>query len=658
LSVRIDEPERLLEGLSPAQQEAVVHEKGPLLIVAGAGSGKTRTLTRRAAWLALKGHQPEKILVATFTNRAAREFRERLESLLGEDSRKLWMNTLHSTGVRILRKWGTQGGYDPNFTIYDSRDSLKLLKKLAKQFGLGGDRFPAHEYLGQISFYKERMFTSEDLERGFRDHTLERPVHEDTVKLFHRYQEELQQAGAFDFSDLVVNTVRLLERQPEIRKEIGLQFLLVDEFQDTDPAQWKMLQLLSPEEQNLTLVGDADQAIYRFRGADPSIMLSFERHFKEGKVVSLGQNYRCSRMIVDAAAGVIEKNQGRIKHRLWSEGVEGYPVSVVGSDDPDEEASKISRHCAQVREKYHIPWSQMAVLFRVNYQSRILEQHFLRRNIPYHVVGKRFFDRSEVEDIVDYLRIIHNPKDWMAFEALASRPPRNISDTALAKLEKRVREEGQTVGEALEDLEGLRMIQDTRDKLTRIKGNLVRLKKEGERLSLSQLAKQVFASTELIDWHKSRESKTNQILGDSTTDNVDHLIELIEHQFEGPATEQLPDFLSYAAMMSEDGRERQEDAVQLLTVHSAKGTEYRAVWIAGCEEGLMPHWRNILDHPTEGLEEERRLFYVAMTRAKDLLFLYHAFNRQVGKEYKRNKPSRFLNDIPEHRCRLWRTDGY
>jgi DNA helicase-2/ATP-dependent DNA helicase PcrA len=625
--------------------------------VAGAGSGKTRTLTYRTARLIHEGVDPHRILVATFTNRAAREFRGRLQELLGGQTGGLWMSTLHAAGVKILRRHGERIGIRADFPIYDTRDAQKLIKGILKAQGIKAENGTAGEFLTQIHHYKDRMWTAAEVEAMHRDGALR--LRPEILPVFQAYEQRLTQDGALDFSDLIVCTVRLLRQAPEVRDHLGFQYILVDEFQDTDPGQFELVHRLLPEDHSLTAVGDYWQSIYSFRGAEPGIMLDFQKHYPEARVIPLGQNYRSCQFIVDAARELMLRGQCGINYRVWSERTPGHRVNVVPATSPDDEAMRITRQTARLQAQYGIPWSQMAVLYRMNYQSQPLEQWFLRRGIPYHVHGLRFFDRAEIRDLVDYLRLLHRPDDWLAFQDLAERPPRDISRSALEKLEVRITQEQVPLSQVLDQLDTFRMQTATREKLTTLWTQIQTLRADLDGVELAELIRRIFTRTEMLAHYKKKDSQLNALLGDCYTDNVAHLCQLVEVQFPGPATEVLTAFLEYASLLGGEEANQQADAVQLMSIHASKGAEYEVVLVAGCEEEFLPHWRAFQDpNPQAGVEEERRLCYVAMTRAKDLLYLYHCQSRPKGREWKPSRPSRFLEEIPAQFRKNWKLDVY
>ncbi len=632
-----------LKELSPAQRAVVEYREGPLLVAAGPGSGKTRALTFRTAHLVHQGVAPQQILVVTFTNRAAREFRERLHLLLGEPAARLWMHTLHSTGVKVLRRFGPEGGFPPDFIIYDTGDQKRTLRRILRELGEKKDEALLGKLLAGISYQKEQLLP---------DQKLEDPL---LAQVYPRYCQTLAQSGAFDFSDLIVNTVYLLRKAPWVREALGFQQILVDEFQDTDPSQWEMLKRLTPTNGSICCVGDIDQAVYSFRGAQPEIMLRFQEHFPGGKVLPLGQNFRSYQTIVRASHALVSQNTQRINQRLWSERPPGSPILIQPCFNPDDEAWKIGQKIGLLHQAAGLPWREIAILYRTGYQSGLFEQQLLRRGIPYHVHGTRFFERAEIRDVIGYLRLIYRPDDWLAFANLAERAPRAISKSALEKLEGLVLEEGLTREEALPRLAKLRVRKETLEKLERLETQVRELSTSYTSLTLGALIRRVFIDTELMGYYKSQEDLKNQLTGDCYTDNLLHLAQLAEVHYPGSAGETLPPFLEYASLMGEKEEGNNRDAVQLLTMHAAKGTEYRAVLVAGVEEDLLPHWRSVRSaNPEAGIEEERRLLYVAMTRAKENLFLYHCVKRWQGDQEKEVRPSRFLSEIPRDLCKLSR----
>jgi DNA helicase-2/ATP-dependent DNA helicase PcrA len=641
--------ERGLSGLSAPQQEAVYHEGGPLLIVSGAGSGKTRTLTYRAARLVQSGTPPQKILIVTFTNRAANEFRERTAKLMGPAARDIWMSTLHSAGARILRQYGIEAGFPAKFKILSESQSTSLVIRATAQLEINRDLCPAPLVLQQITAFKERLWTPDQVDRSL--HQRSSLFELEVAAIYRRYQEILEKEESMDFADLIFNTVRLLEKAPTVARRLGLWHILVDEYQDTDPGQSRMLQLLLPPQQNLTAVGDVDQAIYGFRGADPTIMLNFRAAYPGAKVVRLGQNYRSTKAIVEAAAAVIQVNKQRIQHRIWSERETGYPIILATATDPEDEAARVVAQCIQLRTQTQVPYSELAVLFRINAQGQALEEQFFMHGLPYHLSGTRFFDRTEVADALGFLRLLHDPSDLEALERIINKPARCITRHTLDALLSALQPE-LTVWDLLADPSGLPITAPGKRGLKKFYQLMLELREHVASKSLPELLQTVLNETGLGEHYAGKEAEERG--SRSPRENLERLLLLCQRQFKGPASTALPALLQYLQTLNaalEGG-----DAVQLLTVHAAKGTEFRTVFVVGCEDGMLPYWRAVqAEDPLSSLEEERRLFYVAMTRAKEVLYLYRCQTRLLPSgDLKRCLPSRFLEELPAGSILHWK----
>lgn len=607
-------------------------------------SGKTRALTYRTAALVEKGTPPESIIVSTFTNRATREFRDRLELLLGDRASRLNLGTLHSTGAKILRSYGDLVGYNPAFTIYDSRDSVTLMKKVAAELSISKDLITARDLLDGVSRYKEKLLSPCDaLIEAKGKHDLDQLL----AKAYDRYQEKLVEEGAMDFGDLVSNTVHLLQQYPGIRERIGAEHLLVDEFQDTDYAQFTMVRLLLSPAQNITAVGDIDQAIYSFRGADHTIMCNFQNYFPNAVIQSLGKNYRCSRTIVEASASVIRHNKNRITHNLVTDNPVGEPVIFITALDEIDESVKVSQQIVDAQNRLQIPLSQIAILYRTNIQSLQLEEQLLKSRIPYHVVGSRFFERKEIVDVLTYLRMVDNIEDSTAVEDFLNNPKKKLSAKSRAALESASKTEGKSLYSLMGDPSVVAATPKEKKKMLVLHHMLTQLVDKASKETLPELVKWLLIDFGIKSYYLDKESKESQARGTSAVDNLSRLYTMISNQYEGIAKEEIPELLHHADLMSDETADS-TDGVQLMTLHAAKGTEYQVVFLVGAEENIIPHWRALRDimNSTNAVEEERRLFYVGMTRAKKLLYIIHARNRKLRDREIVCYPSRFLKEIP------------
>lgn len=659
MSAAICLPESVLEKLSDAQKQVVFHGNGPLRVVAGAGAGKTRSLTFRAAHLVNQGVAPERILISTFTNRAANEFRHRLQKILGPSVERLNMGTLHSTGARILRQFGSEAGFNPEFRIFDTRDCYRTLYQAAKDLDIGEAQLSVHSACEQITRFKEQLLlpaaVTERAEQSYN------PCDRNIARMYHRYHELLLEAGAMDFSDLVGNTVRLLEAAPRVRERINFLHLLVDEFQDTDRAQFRMLELLLGPEQNLTVIGDHNQSVYSFRGADPRIMLDFVKHFPTATTVALGQNYRSTGAIVGAARSVIMRNTCHIEHDLWTENEIGYPIIVSQMGDEIEEAAQVASQIEKVRKELELEYNDIAVLYRTNIQSQALEHQFLQSRIPHQVVGSRFFERREIRDVVGYLRILKQPNDPLTIEEAINRPRRILSAKSWkAILELRRQQPGDLIG-YLRNPEALPIPAKEKWALSRWVAMLAGLFQFGRESTLVELTQHILQATGIEAFHTSRDTDEKKAAGISAEDNLTQLVEILEKRFAGPTSEVLTEFLAYVDLMSDDSADLPLNGVQLMTLHAAKGTEYPVVFMVGVEEKTLPFWRALQDYerPLEALEEERRLMYVGMTRAKQVLYMFHVASRQTRSGQSiRCSPSRFIEEIPAEFKVEWQRERY
>ena len=654
--MRLSSPDRYLADLNDAQREAVLHTEGPLLVIAGAGSGKTRVLTRRIAHLINAcGVAPNEILAITFTNKAAAEMRERLEQLLGPLARAAWILTFHAACGRILRREAERLGYRSNFTIYDTGDQLRVVKDCLDDLDIDPKRFPARAMLTQISNAKNQLVSPEQyLARvaGFYDQTV--------AKVYEAYQKRLFTSNAVDFDDMLGLVVTIIERFPDARERWSkaFRYVLVDEYQDTNHAQYRLLQLLALEHRNICAVGDPDQSIYAFRGADIRNILEFERDFGETKVVALEQNYRSTNTILRAANAVIANNRARKEKRLWSELGDGEPVRVVEVEDEHTEARYVAGELSRLIDEGYSA-SEIAVFYRTNAQSRVLEDTLVRQAIQYQVIGgARFYERLEVRDAIAYLQAIDNPADAISLARIANRPRRAIGDASIARLQTYADTMALTLWEALAFTEEAGL------------GTAARRAVDGFRTLLQTLmsAAQESELPELLEIVLQRSGYLDALEAERTVEargRIENLQELVgvaqeyQAQTEGAT---LSGFLQEISLFSDQDELAGErtGTVTLMTLHNAKGLEYRAVFIIGVEEGIFPHSRSIEE---QEIEEERRLAYVGMTRAMERLTLTHASTRTLYGTRSYNLASRFLDELPagevvRERLRKSAWDGY
>jgi DNA helicase-2/ATP-dependent DNA helicase PcrA len=630
----------LLNGLNPPQRAAVTADDGPLLIFAGAGSGKTRVLTHRIAWLIQQGRaEPGEILAVTFTNKAAREMRGRVESLVNLSAGAIWMGTFHAIGVRILRRDGSADGIDRHFIIYDEGDRLAVIKRVMTELRLDEKRYPPSGMVALISRAKDEVISAEDQLKAAGTHNEELAAQ---IRL--RYDAFVQQNNALDFDDLLMRTVWLFDRHPEVLEKYQKRFkyIMVDEYQDTNRAQYLMVRHLAGKHRNLAVVGDDDQSIYRFRGADVRNILSFERDYPDAKIIKLEQNYRSTQMILDAAYHVIKANPNRAEKRLWTDRPGGPKIIVAQTYDEQEEAQAVAREAMRLVAEGDNRLGDIAVLYRTNAQSRALEEVLLRRGVPYRLIGGlRFYERREVKDVMAYLRLIANPQDTLSFSRIINVPRRKLGEKSLAQLGYWADAHGMSAWDALNRLDEMDDVTPAaRSALAEFRDliNEVRAASQERRL------------VETVDLLLMR-SAYERYVKDAGSDGDERWANVLElrglaSEYDGlPPGEGLQAFLEETALMSDvDTMQEGTQGMTLITLHMVKGLEFPVVFMLGMEEGLFPHSRS-LDSPEE-LEEERRLAYVGMTRAKDRLYLFHAFRRHLWGSANLNLPSRFLKDIP------------
>ena len=634
-------PERYLADLNPAQREAVLATEGPLLVVAGAGSGKTRVLTYRVAHLINAcGVKPNEILAITFTNKAAGEMRERLEDLLGPVARSIWILTFHAACGRILRREAQRLGYRSNFTIYDQADQVRLTKACLEELDRDPKRFVPRGIHAQISAAKNQLVTPEEYaERvsSFHDQTV--------AEVYDLYQKRLIASNAVDFDDLLMLTVQVLESFPEARDrwQKAFRYILVDEYQDTNHAQYRLLQLLAEKHRNVCAVGDPDQSIYAFRGADIRNILEFERDFGETKTIALEQNYRSTNTILESANAVISNNRERKPKNLWSELGEGEPVRVLEVEDEHAEARFVAAEIALlVEEAYN--GSEIAVFYRTNAQSRVLEDVLVRQGVGYQVIGgPRFYERAEVKDVVAYLQAIDNPYAAVSRQRIANRPRRGIGDASLARLQTYADAHGISLWEALGHAEPAGIAAAPLRAVGQLHSLLQSLQAGALELEVPEVIERVLERSGYMD--ALRAERTIEAQG--RMENLQELVSAAQEYQATAAEPSLSGFLQEISLYSDQDAIRGEQSlVTLMTLHNAKGLEFRAVFMIGLEEGIFPHARSIEE---QGLEEERRLAYVGMTRAKERLVLTHASARSLYGSRSYNLPSRFLDELPDDR---------
>ncbi len=629
----------LLESLNDKQREAVLATDGPLLILAGAGSGKTRVIVHRIAHLLHQGKaRPEEIFAVTFTNKAAGEMKSRVAELLGAESIGAWVSTFHSLGLRILRVEGERLGYRRGFVIYDDDDQMALIKDLLREENVDDRAFPPRRVLSAISNAKNQLVPPERYEAanlGFGSRTVGR--------LYGRYQERLKASNAVDFDDLIVLPLRLLENDEEMSRRWSgrCRSLLVDEYQDTNHSQYRLIRALSQVHGNVCCVGDEDQSIYRFRGADINNILSFERDFPGTRIIKLEQNYRSTKVILEAASAVVGNNRGRIGKTLWTENQPGPPVELYSATDDVEEAHFVAEAISTPDREP----SDFAILYRTNAQSRLFEEALSRRGIPYLIIGgTRFYERREIKDLIAYLRLLLNPDDEVSWKRIVNVPPREIGKGTTTVIDEIAQQENRSPDQAARlalersalTARGEKALRGFLHLLEDLRGAMVEME-AGD--FLSHVIERI-GYREYLERDEPHEAE-------SRLENVDELVAALGEMAGG--VEGIQEFLERTALLSEVENVRGAGGVSLMTLHSAKGLEFPIVFLAGMEENLFPHSQS--RESPDDVEEERRLCYVGMTRAKERLVLTRAVSRRLFGRSQFNEPSRFLEEIPAHLIR-------
>jgi DNA helicase II / ATP-dependent DNA helicase PcrA len=635
----IASPEQYLADLNPAQREAVLATEGPVLVVAGAGSGKTRVLTHRIAHLvAACGVKPNEILAITFTNKAAGEMKSRLEDVLGDVSYRMWVMTFHAACGRILRREAPRLAYKSNFTIYDSADQVRVVKAIVEEEGWDPKRFVPRGIHAQISSAKNQLVDPEEYARRVGS------FYEQTVAdVYARYQERLHRSNAMDFDDLIMVTVKILESFPEAREkwQKGFRYVLVDEYQDTNHAQYRLLQLLAGEHGNIFAVGDPDQSIYAFRGADIRNILEFERDFGGAQTIALEQNYRSTNAILRAANSVIANNRERKPKNLFSDLGEGEPVRVIEVEDEHAEARYVAAEIAALGDE-GVAGSEIAVFYRTNAQSRVLEDVLVRQEIPYQVIGgPRFYERAEIKDAVAYLQVIDNPFDGVSLGRIANRPRRGIGDASIARIQAFADAQGISLFEAFGQADDAGVGAAPLKAVRRFHTLMQSLMAGALEQAVPELLEKVLERTGYVEALEAERTVEAQ----GRLENLMELVGVAREYQEASAEPTLSEFLQQISLFSDqDELAEERSLVTLMTLHNAKGLEYRAVFLVGMEDGVFPHARSLEE---QGLEEERRLAYVGLTRARERLTLIHAATRSLWGSRDYRRPSRFLEELPQ-----------
>ena len=633
-----------LETLNPAQREAVEKTEGPVLILAGAGSGKTRVLTTRIAHLVEdKGVQDANILAITFTNKAANEMRERVEETLGYDTKDMWISTFHSCCVRILRKDINKIGYNRSFVIYDSADQVTLVKDCLKELNLSDKVFEPKVIISTISGAKDKLYSPQKFKAmHLNDNRMSK-----IADIYALYQDRLKRNSALDLDDLIYKTVELFKENPDVLEfyRNRFKYIMVDEYQDTSKAQYELIKLLAKEHQNICVVGDDDQSIYGWRGADIRNILEFERDYDDVHIVKLEQNYRSTQIILDAANTVISNNIERKRKKLWSEKKEGELIKIQLSEDEVCESDFVADMIAKISREQNRPYRDFAVLYRANAQARPVEDALNRSQIPYNIYGgTKFYERKEIKDLIAYLRVIQNPQDDISLKRIINVPRRGIGLRTIEKIEDRASLKQESMYSVLIDIESNSEISTkARKSISEFVDIIGTLRTIKEVYPVSKLIEKVLETTGYLDELSKDKSEEAQ-------DRIDNLKEFISIaiEFEQNSEEQdLETFLTGVALTSESSEEEQDDKVSLMTIHTSKGLEFPVVFLVGMEEGLFPISRAVRSMSESDIEEERRLCYVGITRAKEVLYMSLTQKRTLYGKTNPSIQSRFMEELPK-----------
>ncbi|MFB5661200.1 DNA helicase PcrA [Alteribacillus sp. HJP-4] len=635
--------ERMLSGMNPEQKEAVQLTEGPLLVMAGAGSGKTRVLTHRIAYLIReKAVPPYSILAITFTNKAAREMKGRVAKLVGPVAEDIWMSTFHSMCVRILRRDIDRIGYNRNFSILDSTDQLSVIKQILKDQNIDSKKFEPRSILGIISSNKNILLTPKKFaEKAYG------PFEETAADVYKEYQRRLRTNHALDFDDLIMMTIRLFREVPEVLEfyQRKFQYIHVDEYQDTNKAQYTLVNLLAEKHRNICVVGDSDQSIYKWRGADIQNILSFEGDYEEAVTILLEQNYRSTKNILRAANEVIKNNGGRKPKNLWTDNEEGSNLYYYQAADERDEAFYIVEKIKEVVAAGNNDYSDIAVLYRTNAQSRIIEEMFLKSNINYNMIGgTKFYDRKEIKDVLAYLRVIANPDDDISLGRIINVPKRGIGATTVDKIAAFATSQNISMFAALQEADQIGLNGRTAAKLQDFTAQLGHWIQMQDYLSVTELVEELLEKTGYRDALKADKSLESQ----SRLENIDEFLSVTKDFEKKNDDKSLIAFLTDLALVADINQSDEEDedsAVIMMTLHSAKGLEFPIVFLVGMEEGIFPHSRSLFE--AEEMEEERRLAYVGITRSEKELHLTHARMRQLYGRTQANPVSRFIEELPQ-----------
>ena len=631
----------LLDGLNREQQQAVQHTEGPLLILAGAGSGKTKVLTVRIAYLLAQGVNPYEILAITFTNKAAKEMKSRVEGLVGDVANRIWLSTFHSFCAKFLRfELDNFLGYNSNFTIYDTSDSQVVIKAALKALNLDDKYYPVGAMISAISDAKNKLMFASDYRKQARDFYQQK-----VTDVYEYYERELRKNNALDFDDLLLVAVKLLQSNAAVLEKYSKRFkyVMIDEYQDTNHAQYLLAYLLSSHWKNIAVVGDADQSIYAWRGADIQNILDFEKDYPNCTSIKLEQNYRSTKIILDAANAVIDHNEGRPEKNLWTDKVEGAKIQHFTAQSEHEEAAFIGDTIVKKHDIHGVPYGDMAILYRTNAQSRVLEEALIKRALPYTMVGgTKFYDRKEIKDVLAYLRVLYNPFDDLSLLRIINVPKRSIGATTVSKLQDYARENGTSLFMTLTQLHLVDTIKGkTKEKLEEFGILIFTLVAEMDDKSVLDILEAILDRTGYLAQLEESTDPQDQ----ARAENIGELLSVAKDFQDTNPTGTVEDFLEQVALVNDvDSFEQEESKVTLMTLHAAKGLEFPIVFLGGLEEGLFPHSRTLMN--PEEIEEERRLAYVGITRAEKELYISNATTRTVFGRTSSYLPSRFIDEIP------------
>lgn len=632
----------LLTGLNKEQQQAVQHTEGPLLILAGAGSGKTKVLTVRIAHLLSQGINPYEILAITFTNKAAKEMKSRVEGLVGDVANRIWLSTFHSFCAKFLRfEIDSFLGYNSNFTIYDTSDSQAVIKAALKALNLDDKYYPVGAMIAAISDAKNQLLFASDFRKQARDFYQQK-----VADVYEYYERELRKNNALDFDDLLLVAVKLLQSNAAVLDKYSHRFryVMIDEYQDTNHAQYLLAKLLASHWKNIAVVGDADQSIYAWRGADIQNILDFEKDYPNCTSIKLEQNYRSTKIILDAANAVIDNNEGRPEKNLWTDKTEGAKIQHFTAQSEHEEAAFIGDTIAKKHDIHDVPYGDMAILYRTNAQSRVLEEALIKRALPYTMVGgTKFYDRKEIKDVLAYLRVLYNPFDDLSLLRIINVPKRSIGATTVAKLQDYAREKGTSLFMTLTQLHLIDSIKGkTKEKLEEFGILIFTLVSEMEDKTVLDILESILDRTGYLAQLEESTDPQDQ----ARAENIGELLSVAKDFQDTNPSGTVEDFLEQVALVNDvDSFEQEEAKVTLMTLHAAKGLEFPIVFLCGLEEGLFPHSRTLMN--PEEIEEERRLAYVGITRAEKELYISNATTRTVFGRTSSYLPSRFIDEIPE-----------